>query len=70
MQNTSIKSNSFISDSIVGWDNHIGKWVRIEGLSVFGEDVEIKDEIFINGAIIMPHKTVNANLLNKGAIIM
>jgi mannose-1-phosphate guanylyltransferase len=59
-----------VSDSIIGWNNKIGRWSRIDGLSVFGEDVEIKDEIFINGVFILPHKSVSATILEKGSIIM
>jgi len=54
-----IKSHSWISDSIIGWNSKVGKWARIEGISVLGEDVEIKDEIFINGSSVLPHKAVN-----------
>jgi len=42
----------------------------MEGLSVLGEDVEIKNELFINGVIIMPHKTISASIHEKNTIIM
>lgn len=44
--------------------------LRIEGLSVLGEDVEIKNELFINAVIIMPHKTISQNISEKYTIIM
>lgn len=34
-----IHANSWINESIIGWASTIGKWVRIEGVSVCGEDV-------------------------------
>jgi mannose-1-phosphate guanylyltransferase len=43
-----IGENSWISESVIGWNCRIGRWVRIEGVSVCGEDVQIKDELFIN----------------------
>lgn len=42
----------------------------MEGLSVLGEDVEIKNELLINGAIIMPHKTVSTSIMERNSIIM
>lgn len=42
----------------------------MEGLSVLGEDVEIKNELFINGVIIMPHKTISQSIMDKNTIIM
>jgi len=40
--------------------------VRIEGLTVLGEDVKIKDELFINGCSVLPHKTISQNVTEKG----
>ena len=47
-----------------------GQKVRIEGTSVLGEDVEIKDEVYLNGNIIFPHKSVSQSIDTKGTIIM
>lgn len=33
--------------------------VRMEGVSVLGEDVQIADEIYINGGRILPHKGIS-----------
>lgn len=59
MKGAHIKAHSWINNSIVGWRSSVGKWVRVEGVSVFGEDTHIKDELFINGVFVMPHKSVN-----------
>ena len=32
--------------------------VRMEGVSVLGEDVAIKDELYVNGGRILPHKEI------------
>lgn len=48
----------------------MGKWVRIEGITVLGEDVHIKEEIFINGSSVLPHKAVSTSVVEKGSIIM
>lgn len=39
LSKTLIKSHAFIRNSIIGWQNIIGQWVRIEGVSVVAEDV-------------------------------
>jgi len=54
----------------VGWYSTVGKWCRIQGLTVIGEDVQIKDEIFVNGCSILPHKSIGTNLEQKGQILM
>jgi len=70
MKNTKIKAHSWISDSIIGWNCTIGKWVRIEGTTVLADDVQVKDEIYINGCSILPHKGITSNLPDKGTIVM
>lgn len=35
--------------------------VRMEGVSVLGEDVIVKDEVYINGGRILPHKSIGAS---------
>lgn len=59
-----------IEGSIIGWKNTIGRWVRIVGLTVSAEDVQIKDELYINATMILPHKQVAAHYPNPGSIIM
>jgi mannose-1-phosphate guanylyltransferase len=35
------------------------KQVRIEGVTVLGEDVTVKDELYLNGARVLPHKSIS-----------
>ena len=70
LSKTVIEGYSLVQGSIIGWTNTIGKWVRINGLTVTGEDVQIKDELIINGAMILPHKPISMSYPNAGAIIM
>ncbi|XP_017483600.1 PREDICTED: mannose-1-phosphate guanyltransferase beta [Rhagoletis zephyria] len=46
-----VKSHSWLDSCIVGWRSVVGRWVRIEGITVLGEDVIVKDEIYINGTM-------------------
>lgn len=48
----------------------IGKWARLEPLTVIAENVQVKDELFINGAKILPHKGISGSYYEKGTIIM
>ena len=57
-----VRSHSWISDSIVGWDSVVGEWVRMESTSVLGEDVTIKSEVYLNGAVVLPHKSVGEDI--------
>jgi len=52
MINVSQKENLEISFSQVRMDNNC----------VLGEDVNVKDELYLNGARILPHKTIGANV--------
>ena len=65
-----IGENSWVSESVIGWNCTLGRWVRIEGVSVCGEDVQIKDELFINATFILPHRAVSSSIYNKGTIVM
>eukprot|EP01134_Creolimax_fragrantissima_P003160 CFRG3160T1 len=62
MDNCRIKSHSWINNSIIGWGSTVGQWCRLDGVTVLGEDVTIKDEIYVNGAKVLPHKTISENI--------
>ena len=32
--------------------------VRMENVSVLGEDVIVKDEVYVNGGKVLPHKSI------------
>jgi mannose-1-phosphate guanylyltransferase len=68
--NVKIGKSSFIQSSIIGWNSSVGKWARVDNNTVLGENVHIKDEIYINGALILPHKDIKENVLKEGTILM
>jgi mannose-1-phosphate guanylyltransferase len=70
MSDCTIENSSFIDGSIIGWKSLIGSWVRIEGLSILGEDVAVADNLFINSSIILPNCKVKTSIKNPGSIIM
>ncbi len=69
LQDVVISEYSFINDCIIGWKSQIGKWVRMEELCVIGEDVNIKDEVYLKNNVILPNVTIKANP-KEGAVIM
>lgn len=62
LANSLVKSHSWVQSSIVGWKCTIGKWVRMENVTVTGEDVIVKDEIYVNGAYVLPHKSIGESI--------
>jgi mannose-1-phosphate guanylyltransferase len=58
MSDVSIRDHSWVANSILGWRSMVGRWVRIEGTTILGDDVTVGDEVFFNGATVLPHKSV------------
>eukprot|EP00760_Papus_ankaliazontas_P036051 PhM_4_TR8164/c0_g1_i1/m.12160/K00966/GMPP; mannose-1-phosphate guanylyltransferase len=73
--NTAIFENSVVGDSsyvaytIVGWNNTIGRWCRLEHRTVLGDDIQVKDELHLNGAKVLPHKGINVSI-EKPEVVM
>lgn len=58
LRGSRVRDHSWINRSIIGWFSSVGKWVRMENVSVLGEDVEVVDEIYVNGGRVLPHKQI------------
>lgn len=69
LEGAHIRAHSWIASSIVGWRSNVGKWVRIEGGSVLGDDVAVKDELFVNGATVLPNKSLTSSIPNPQIIM-
>jgi len=67
---TKIGDYSHINESIIGWRNKVGRWTKIDNNTVTGENVSIADELFINGAVILPHKGIKEKIIQEGTILM
>uniref|UniRef100_A0A914VRH9 Mannose-1-phosphate guanylyltransferase n=1 Tax=Plectus sambesii TaxID=2011161 RepID=A0A914VRH9_9BILA len=57
-----IRSHSWVNSSIIGRKCDVGRWVRMENTCVLGEDVVVKDELYLNGARVLPHKSISTNV--------
>ncbi|KAJ8974283.1 hypothetical protein NQ317_013172 [Molorchus minor] len=62
LEGVTIRSNSWLESCIIGWRCSVGRWVRMEGITVLGEDVIVKDETYINGGQVLPHKNIAASV--------
>jgi len=62
LEGVRVGHHSWINQSILGWKSEIGRWTRIQNVSVLGQDVNVADELFINGGQILPHKSIAASV--------
>lgn len=69
MRGVRIKKHACISSSIVGWHSTIGRWARVENMTILGEDVHVGDEVYSNGGVVLPHKEIKSSIL-KPEIVM
>lgn len=64
-----LESHSRLDGCIIGWNSVVGKWVQMENTCVLGEQVEVNDEIYLNGARILPNKTITSSV-HEPSVIM
>ncbi|PJF18422.1 Mannose-1-phosphate guanyltransferase [Paramicrosporidium saccamoebae] len=69
MEGARIKSHAFVSSTIIGWRATVGSWSRVEGGAVLGDDVAVGDELYVNGAIVLPNKTLSTNIATPQIIM-
>lgn len=69
MRGAHIKQHSWLESCIVGWKCVVGRWVRMENVCVLGEDVTVKDEVYVNGGKVLPHKSISENVLEPRIIM-
>lgn len=62
LQNSKVKEHAWIKSTIVGWNSTVGRWARLENVTVLGDDVTIGDEIYVNGGSVLPHKSIKQNV--------
>ncbi|KAJ1675335.1 mannose-1-phosphate guanyltransferase [Spiromyces aspiralis] len=62
MEDVHVKDYAWIKNSIIGWHSTVGRWTRTEGVTVLGDDVHVGDEIYVNGASVLPHKSITSNV--------
>ncbi|GMR50229.1 hypothetical protein PMAYCL1PPCAC_20424 [Pristionchus mayeri] len=66
---TIVQPNAFVTQSIIGRKCNIGSWVRMEGSSVLGDDVVVKEELYLNDAQVLPNKTISTSVPQRAVIM-
>ncbi|XP_049872551.1 mannose-1-phosphate guanyltransferase beta-like [Pectinophora gossypiella] len=61
LQNVIVRQHAWLENCIIGWGSQIGRWARMED-AIFGEDVVVNDELYINGGQILPHKIISHSI--------
>ncbi|XP_039013483.1 mannose-1-phosphate guanylyltransferase 1-like [Hibiscus syriacus] len=69
MRGVRIKKHACVSNSIIGWHSTVGRWARLENMTILGEDVHFGDEVYSNGGVVLPHKEIKTSIL-KPEIVM
>jgi len=69
LSDTIIQAHTWIDRCIIGWKCAIGRWVRMENNCVLGQDVNVKDELYINGAKVLPNKTITSSVTEPKIIM-
>ncbi|CAI4219956.1 unnamed protein product [Parascedosporium putredinis] len=54
LRGSKVKDHAWVKSTIVGWNSTVGKWARLENVTVLGDDVTIGDEIYVNGGSVLP----------------
>ncbi|EAN81505.1 GDP-mannose pyrophosphorylase [Trypanosoma cruzi] len=58
LDESTIGKGTLVDSSIIGWKSRVGSWCRVVNNTVLGEDVEVKDELFLNGIKVLPNKSI------------
>lgn len=70
LANAKISSFSYVDSSIIGWKSKVGRWTRIENMTILGEEVTVSDEIHLNGITVLPNVSVKSSLITPGTIVL
>ncbi|KAI5309289.1 mannose-1-phosphate guanyltransferase [Ascosphaera atra] len=62
LENAKVKEHAWIKSTIVGWNSVVGRWARLENITILGDDVTIGDEVYVNGGTVLPHKSIKQNV--------
>ncbi|KAJ3028867.1 UNVERIFIED_CONTAM: mannose-1-phosphate guanyltransferase [Siphonaria sp. JEL0065] len=69
LANAVVRDHAWVQSTIVGWNSTVGRWSRLENVCVLGDDVHVSDEVYMNGARVLPHKSVGANVAEPQIIM-
>lgn len=65
-----VDAHNYVEGSIIGWNSHLKRWGRVEGLTVLGKGVTVGEGLFIRECVVLPHKEISKSIYDSGTIIM
>ena len=68
LEGTTVKANTLIKDSLVGWRCVVGGWSHVVS-SVFGEEVYVDEGLLVRGATVLPHKELIDSIRSPQIVI-
>ncbi|XP_008799379.1 mannose-1-phosphate guanylyltransferase 1-like [Phoenix dactylifera] len=69
MKGVQVKRSAHVSGSIIGWYSTVGESAQVSSMAVLGEDVHVGETVFLNGAVVLPHKEIKSHFV-KPEIVM
>ena len=45
LEGATVKAHAWVKNSIIGWQSTVGRWARLENVTVLGQDVHVDDEV-------------------------
>jgi mannose-1-phosphate guanylyltransferase len=70
LEGSRVRSGTFITGSIIGWQSTVGRWCHLYNTCVLGQDVTLEDGVVMNNTYVLPHKSVSERVLEPNKIIM
>lgn len=61
LEGSVIEGFNLIVGGLIGWNNIIKRWARLEPTTITGDGVEVGEEAYLNGLTICPNKVVNGS---------
>lgn len=65
-----VDKSAVIDTSIVSWQSTVGAWARLDSLTVIAEECQIAPEVYLQGALVLPNKSVPHSIHKKGTVVM
>ncbi|GEM09943.1 mannose-1-phosphate guanylyltransferase [Rhodotorula toruloides] len=69
LDGSKVCAHAFVRSTIVGWSSRVGKHARLDEICVLGDDVNVKDEICLLSASVLPHKSVSSSIYEPSIVM-
>jgi len=69
LEHSTVEPHALVSNSIIGWRSTVRSWAHVANYSVLGENVSIGTACAVNGAIVLPHKSIDKSVWSNEIIM-